>query len=246
MAKTFAILWISIISLSFYPSVANADWWKTFGGISYDAATSVQQTSDGGYIAAGSTTLSGLGGEDVWLIKTDSDGNAEPGWPKTFGGIGYDGASSVQQTTDGGYIVAGTTYSYGAGMSDVWLIKTDADGNAEPGWPKTFGGSNYDWGTSAQQTTDGGYIVAGVTSSYGAGGDDVWLIKTDADGNVEPGWPKTFGGADYEGAASVQQTTDGGYIIAGYIHSIPDVWLIKTDSNGNIEPGWPKTFGGTH
>jgi hypothetical protein len=259
----------------------NKVWDKTFGGIGYDVANAVQQTSDGGYILAGETYSFGAGDEDAWLIKTDANGNKV--WDKTFGGIGYDVANAVQQTSDGGYILAGYTVSFGAGSDDAWLIKTDASGETcdysvggncyenESKWVKTFGGLDIDTVCSVQQTSDGGYILAGYTASFGAGFYDAWLIKTDASGETcdysvggncyenESKWVKTFGGSGDDQAYSVQQTKDGGYILAGRTDSAgsDDAWLIKTDASGETcdysgggncyenESKWVKTFGGT-
>ena len=220
-------------------SAGNKEWSRAFGGSSYDLAYSVQQTTDGGYILAGTTHSYGAGGCDFWLLKTDSTGNEE--WSRSFGGSSGESADSVQQTRDGGYILAGTTHSYGAGGCDFWLLKTDSAGNEE--WNRTFGGSysilgapDGDMAYSMQQTADGGYILAGKTDSYGAGVDDFWLVKTDFAGNEE--WNRTFGGFHNDIAHSVQQTFDGGYIIAGETGSYgsggADVWLIKLEGTGEV------------
>jgi len=207
---------------------ANGDimWAKTYGGTNFDFASSVQQTSDGGYIVAGYTYSFGAGYSDVFLIKTDAFGNVQ--WAKTYGEAGDEVAYSVQQTSGGGYIVAGYTWSFGAGLSDVFLIKINASGNLQ--WAKTYGGTNYDIAHSVQQTSDGGYIVAGGTNSFGAGGYDAFLVKTDTFGNLQ--WVKTYGGTVSDHAHAVQQTSDGGYIVAGGTGS--NVFLIKTDANGDI------------
>jgi hypothetical protein len=220
----------------------NVQWAKTYGGTNSDVAYSVRQTSDGGYIVAGYTYSFGAGNSDIFLIKTDANGNVQ--WAKTYGGTGYEGAYSVQQTSDGGYIVAGYTDSFGAGGSDIFLIKTDANGNIQ--WAKTYGGTYEDIAFSVQQTSDGGYIVAGWTWSFGALWRDIFLIKTDANGNIQ--WAKTYGGTYEDIAFSVQQTSDGGYIVAGRTGSFGagtvDAFLVKTDANGNIQ--WAKTYGGTY
>jgi hypothetical protein len=220
-------------------SSGNIIWVKTYGGINDDYASSVQQTSDGGYIVAGYTNSFGAGANDFFLIKTDANGNVQ--WAKTYGETSGEWANSAQQTSDGGYIVVGLTWSFGASGGDIFLVKTDANGNVQ--WAKTYGGSGWDQPYSVQQTSDGGYILTGETTSFGAGDRDFFLIKTDANGNVQ--WAKIYGGTNWDQAFSVQQTSDGGYIVAGGTWSFGeggyDFLLIKTDANGNVI--WAKTYG---
>ena len=162
-------------------------------------------------------------------------------WDRTFGGKDWDEAESIIQTKDGGYVVAGYTWSKGAGSKDVWVIKLDKDGNKV--WDRTFGGYHPDEADSIVQARDGGYVVAGWTESKGAGRADAWVIKLDENGNKV--WDKTFGGKDWDEAKSIIQTKDGGYVVAGYTESRgtgrADAWVIKLDENGN--KAWDKTFG---
>jgi len=218
----------------------NGEWVKTFGGSENDNALSVQQTTDSGYIITGSTKSFGNGVADVWLIKTDANGDSL--WTKTFGGSENDNALSVQQTTDSGYIITGSTKSFGNGVADVWLIKTDANGDSL--WTKTFGGSDNDNAFSVQQTTDSGYIITGNTKSFGDGTNYIWLIKTDSNGNEI--WNQTISSINYETGYSAQLTEDGGLIILGETVSLQwdiDVLLIKTDIKGIEE--WRQTFNRT-
>ena len=223
-------------------SIGDSLWTKTYGGINIDCGYSVAQTSDGGYIIAGKTNSFGSGNYDVYIIKTDSLGDTV--WIKTFGGTDDDYGRSVALTLDGGYIIAGKTYSFGAGLDDVYLVKTDSLGDTI--WTKTFGDTSNEHGRSVVQTSDGGYIITGGTASFGSGYSDVYLIKTDLMGNTT--WTKTYGGSVNESGNSVTQTSGGGYIIAGVTTSFGsrnyDVYLIKTDSLGDTL--WTKTYGGTN
>ncbi|UCE37749.1 MAG: Ig-like domain-containing protein [Thermoplasmata archaeon] len=212
------------------------EWNNTFTGVVFAYGdSSVQEISTGGYIITGNMEAGDVQGI---LINADSSGVEK--WKKRFGGINTDLGTSVQETSDGGFIIAGHTYSWGAGGTDAWLIKTDSSGSEE--WNKTFGGSQGDYGISVQETSDSGFIIAGDTESFGAGNDDVWLIKTDSIGNEQ--WNRTFGGSNSDFGRSVQETSDGGFIITGYswFTGHYDVRLIKTDSSGIEE--WSKTFGG--
>jgi len=209
-------------------------WTKTYGGESGDAGWVVQQTSGGGYIVVGETYSYGSGGANVYLIKTNSSGDEL--WARTYGGEDWDRGYSVQQTSDGGYILVGDTRSYGSGGADVYLIKTNASGDTL--WTRTYGGGGGEYGLSVQQTSDGRYIVAGWTYSYGSGGFDVYLIKTNASGDTL--WTRTYGGGGDDESSSVQQTSDGGYIVVGYTKSYgsgdADVYLIKLKpEEGGIE-----------
>jgi hypothetical protein len=215
-------------------SLGNHLWNKTYGGIGDDEAYALTQTGDGGYAIAGYTKSFGVGDRDFWFVKTDADGNMQ--WNKTYGGTGYEVAYALVQTGDGGYALAGYTDSFGAGNGDAWLIKTDADGNMV--WNETYGGTGSDGASSAVQTSDGGYALAGATSSFGAGLADMWLVKTDTEGNMQ--WNQTYGeAAPYSDWAScVVQTSDGGYALTGdlyaYNPSTDNFWLVKAATESGL------------
>ncbi|MCK4352488.1 T9SS type A sorting domain-containing protein [candidate division WOR-3 bacterium] len=221
-------------------SLGNEVWMKTFGGDSADEGRCVKQTQDSGFIITGYTKSYGAGDKDIWLIKTKSSGDTS--WTKTFGSNKPDEGWSVEQTTDGGFIVAGATHSWGAKESDVVLIKTNSLGNDV--WGEIFGGADDDEGRCVRQTADSGFIVVGYTKSYGSGDKNVWLIKTKSSGDTS--WTRIFGGGNPDEGMSVEQTTDGGFIVAGYTESYGasdrNIWLIKTDNSGN--PDWDETLGG--
>jgi hypothetical protein len=160
-------------------------WSQTYGGTRSDSAEAMVQTSDGGFALAGYTKSFGAGSYDFWLVKTDEYGNME--WNQTYGGTWIDIAYALVETSDGGYAIAGSTESFGAGRRDFWLVKTDGDGNVE--WNQTYGGAQHEVAYGLVTTSDGGYALAGGTWSFGAGGEDFWLVKTDAQGIPEfPSW----------------------------------------------------------
>jgi len=202
-------------------------WTRAYGGSGWDLATSVQQTADGGYVVAGMTRSFGAGDCDFYLVKTNNSGDTL--WTRTYGESSCEEAFSCQQTTDGGYIVAGFTDSSGANYYDFYLVKTNSSGDTL--WTRTYGGSYWDGAYAVQQTTDGGYVAAGPTVSFGAGNYDFYLVRTNSQGDTL--WTRTFGGSESDNAYSIQQTTDGGYVVAGITYSFGagfygDVYLVKT------------------
>jgi hypothetical protein len=251
---------------------AQTNWQKTYGGVSYDLGYSVQQTFDGGYIIAGftqsfepytgqvylirtdsqgdtlwtktpcegqgrsvqQTTDGGYIVAGDWLVKTDAQGDTL--WTRTYGGP----VLSVQQTTDGGYVIVGWTELTDTGYRDVYLIKTDGAGDTL--WTRTYGGPYNDEGWSVQQTTDGGYVIVGWTEPTDSGHEDVYLIKTNAQGDTL--WTRAYGGTDDDEGNSVEQTADGGYIIAGTTSSFgrDHAWLLKTNASGDTL--WTRTYAG--
>jgi hypothetical protein len=217
-------------------------WTKVYGGHAWDYALSVQETSDGGFVVTGYTHSFGHGDADVFLIKTDAQG--EFLWIKTYGEqSGDEVGNCVQKTLDGGFIIAGSTNSNDAINTDVYLIKTDASGIVL--WTQTYGGPLYDSASFIQQTLDGGYILTGPTHSFGAGQNDIYLLKTDAFGNSL--WARTYGTTALEGGHTVRQTPDGGYVVlAGttLYDAAGDIVLLKTDASGEMT--WWKLYGGTH
>ncbi len=255
-----------------------ADWWvvkisqdgeilweRSYGGSYSDYAFSVQQTVDSGFVICGYVgsndgDITGYHGiKDFWVIKTDSLGEIE--WQKCMGGSDYDQAYSIIQTNDGGYIVCGHSFSDDGDVigiepvdnGNIWVLKLSETG--EIIWQKDFGGTAGDYAYSIKQTIDGGYIIAGNTSSTNGdvvgnhGLSDIWVIKLDAVGIVQ--WKKCFGGTGSEGSNVIELTTDGGYIIAGYAFSIDgdlteyfgnyDYWIIKISADGILE--WQKSLG---
>ena len=217
-------------------------WSKTYGGSSPDYGYSVKQTTDGGYIIAGYTSSFGAGQSDVYLLKTDDNGDIL--WSKTYGGNSSDYGYSVWQTTDEGYIVAGYTESFGV-AGDVYVIRTDSTGNLI--WSKTFGGAGNDRGWSVQQTTDGGYIVAGYSESFGAGNKDVYLIKTDEFGNS--GCNESTAGTLVSNPATIVNSTQtlvgsGAFIsdtatISGDVPTVDSLLCSNLPTDINDFPGYP-------
>lgn len=221
---------------------ANGDslWSRMYGGDDWEECWFVKQVADGGYILAGKTRSYGSGQLDYWLVKTDSDGNMV--WNRTYGTDAVDDLRAAVQTLDGGYALAGYTYPFGSSDKNYWLVKTNAAGDSL--WSRTYGGSGADWCLGIEQTADGGFVLVGYTDSFSAGEDDIWIIRTDANGDSL--WSRTYGGVQDEYGQSVKKTPDGGFLLCGGAQSFGagnwDLWLLKTDANGDTL--WTRTFGG--
>jgi hypothetical protein len=230
-----------LVTLVALPQPPDSLWSRTFGGPNDEHGFSVLQAYDGGYVLAGYTASFGAGSADMWLVKASAEGDSL--WSRTYGGSSWDDCRCIQKTQDGGYVLAGCSYSFGAGDYDFWLVKVDANGDSI--WSRTFGGPGAERAYSVRQTSDGGYILGGGTESFGAGQEDVWLVKTDANGDSL--WSRTFGGDSVEYCRSVQQTADGGYILVGGTMSWGagdwDFWVVKTNADGDSL--WSRTFGGS-
>ncbi|MBU1908591.1 MAG: T9SS C-terminal target domain-containing protein [Verrucomicrobia bacterium] len=251
------------------------EWDHIFGTTAQDYLSSVQQTRDGGYILGGHTSgnTAGFepyqksedsrGFEDYWIVKVNAEGGKE--WDRCFGGDGHDRLCSVRQTSDGGYILGGSSDSGVSGERtqdsrgglDYWIVKINASGAKE--WDRRFGGSKEDSLSDLDTTPDGGFILGGTSwskadgdkSEDSRGFEDYWIVKVDANGNKE--WDRRFGGDHYDDLSSIQGTSDGGFILSGYSKSRSggdksedahrfDYWLVKLDSSGAKK--WDKSLGG--
>ncbi len=211
-------------------------WAVALGGEHGDGANAIVSTDDGGLLVAGYTFSFGAGMADIYVVKTDATGNEQ--WSRVYGGPGWEYAHDVASTDDGGYIVTGYTSE---GAKDVLVVKLDADG--EVVWSQTYGGDGVDVGMSVAQVADGGYLVTGYTTSFGAGQDDVYVLRLDAEGNTV--WTQTLGGDGPEKGQSGMQTDDGGYIVVGATGTFgsgnQDIYLIKLNATG--EESWTQTYG---
>ena len=267
MKKTLLNLCITFCSFSF-SQVPNIEWQKCFGGTSTDAASSIVQTSDGGYISVGFTesidgdvTLN-HGGDDVWVQKVNSKGDLE--WQKCYGGSLDDRGYAIITTADGGYLISGSAcsndgdvsgnHTNSSGYWDAWLIKISSTGTIQ--WQKCYGSTGSESALSVIQTSDGGYVFISdcqlnngdVTGNHG--NMDIWCVKVNSKGIIQ--WQKSFGGTGDDRCSKIKATNDGGYIIAGYTisfdgdvvgnHGNNDAWIIKLSSTGTLQ--WQKCYGG--
>lgn len=220
----------------------NLIWSKTYGGQYDESASGVLQTSNGEFIMCGNTKLSASGSRDAYVVRADAQGNQL--WAKSYGGVGGENASSIIETSDGGFIFAGSTTSNGTDDFQIWIVKIDANGNEV--WSKIHGGAEWDEAASISATSDGGYILSGYTLSKGAGAKDAYLIKVNASGDII--WDKVFGDVHADEFADAKETPDGGFIAVGYSitffsqqNQFRDLFIVKTNSSGDLV--WSKLIG---
>jgi hypothetical protein len=214
-------------------------WEDSFGGRGADGGNDVLGTSDGGYISVGYTNAYGSGKNDVWIIKTDFNGEKQ--WSRVYGGKLDDYGWGVTESDDGGYVIAGETFSFGSGQSDIYLLKIDSNGNMK--WNTTFGGLAEDVAYSVVNSNDGGFIVAAQTKSYGKGGSDGMIVKFDSKGIKQ--WNRLFGGKGLDYLKSITVDSLKGYILAGGSRSFNDGdnqgWVLSVNNDGYLR--WEKTYG---
>lgn len=215
-------------------------WERTFGGEQDEFGWDLTVDPDGGYVIAGQTDSFGSGEEDGYLLKVDAEGNEL--WSQTFGGEQEDRLFSVTILQDGGFALAGTTRSFGAGQRDAYIVLTDSEGNL--GQEQYFGEAQDDVAHAVRQTDDGGYFVTGYTRSFGAESYDVWVMQFGQDGSLQ--WEEIFGGAGDDRTIYGEPTSDGGYIVSGFTQSFDaqgwDVFLLKLSAQGDVI--WQRTIGG--
>jgi len=221
----------------------NLEWEKTYGGSAmWEFATQVEELTNGGYMVAAMTEDPNTMQNVFWLMILDSLGDTL--WTKTYGGGSGEYCWAGQPTSDGGYILVGVTYSYGAGGADIWVVKTDSAGDTL--WTRAFGGSVMDEGYGVCETSDGGFAVVGVTQSFGAGSEDAYILRLDSNGDTL--WTRTFGTGSNEDAKSVRQTNDGGFIVVGKAQGGgaggKDVYLMRVSADGDSL--WAKRIGGAN
>lgn len=206
----------------------------------YDEGFDILELEDGGFVIVGRTWMQHTASIDVLLVRTDAEGQTK--WVKTFGGVFKDEGYAVEQTSDGGFIVTGSTESYTNGFNDVWLIKTDGDGTMQ--WSRSFGGTSYDSGQDVIECRSGGYLVAGYTQISITGRWFAWLIRTDELGNEI--WSKLYGGSERDLGTSVKETDDGGFVVTGSTETGADIssalWLFKIAADGTFE--WEQRIDG--
>ncbi len=222
-------------------SHGNRKWENTFGGQHDDRLACVINAGNGDYAAAGSTSSFGAGNNDFYLVKTDANGNLK--YSRAFGGKGRDEANSIIQTPDGGFLLAGLSDSFKkAGFTDIYIVRTDSEGNSL--WAKTIGGKKSDEASCVIDSKENGFIIAGTTSSFGAGPRNMIMVNIDSRGNTL--WMRTYGGAADASCSRVIKLESGNYALAGSISTKEkkesDIIVVETDAKGNSM--WSKTYGG--